>query len=466
MKGLECSESSLSELARDGATRRFDAEFFSQRFIANEEALLRSGLGLERLADITTEIDVGHVGLMVHEYRDDGVPLLQTQNIHQFSIETSDTVRITDRFHQRLKKSQVFPGDCLIARSGSIGNAAFVTDEDPQPLNSADIIIVRADERKVTNGYLAGFLNSRIGALQIERLSSGGVQGHINLKAIEHLIVPVPSLGLQLAIHRTVLSGLQQRRKSLALLGDADELLSDALGLKGVVSSDPQVYTQKASMVLEARRCDAELFSPRVSRLLRRLRTDGLTIGDVAPLRSERFVPSRVGSFDYIEIGGLNGDGSAKTQKTPMAEAPSRATSSVRQNDVITSTVRPIRRLSALIAADQDKAVCSSGFVVLEPTEVAAEVLLTYLRLQPICELMDLYTSASMYPAISAQDVLKLPFRRVAPDIEERIVEAVQSSRAARVHAEHLLETAKIAVEVAIEQSERGALTYLSERGA
>ena len=38
------------------------------------------------------------------------------------------------------------------------------------------------------------------------------------------------------------------------------------------------------------------------------------------------------------------------------------------------------------------------------------EVLLTYLRLPVFCELINLHTTASMYPAIAATDLLALPF--------------------------------------------------------
>ncbi|MGA7933059.1 MAG: hypothetical protein WCA35_05890 [Kovacikia sp.] len=85
-------------------------------------------------------------------------------------------------------------------------------------------------------------------------------------------------------------------------------------------------------------------------------------------------------------------------------EAPSRAQWIVRKDDVITSTVRPIRRLTALIERNQDGYVCSSGFAVFQPAKVQPEVLLVYLRLPIICEILDLHTTASMYPAISTNE--------------------------------------------------------------
>lgn len=135
-------------------------------------------------------------------------------------------------------------------------------------------------------------------------------------------------------------------------------------------------------------------------------------------------------------------------------------------NDIITSTVRPIRRLSAQIDPDQNGYVCSSGFVVLEPTGIRPELLLTFLRLPIICELMDLLASASMYPAISEAEILGLPLPSVDDATEKAVVAAVQEGRAARARAHSLLDAAKRAVEIAIEDSEVAALAYLDKMGA
>ena len=135
-------------------------------------------------------------------------------------------------------------------------------------------------------------------------------------------------------------------------------------------------------------------------------------------------------------------------------------------NDIITSTVRPIRRLSAQIDPDQNGYVCSSGFVVLEPTGIRPEMLLTFMRLPIICELMDLLASASMYPAISEAEILGLPLPSVDDATEKAVVAAVQEGRAARARAHSLLDAAKRAIEIAIEDSEVAALAYLDKMGA
>ena len=74
---------------------------------------------------------------------------------------------------------------------------------------------------------------------------------------------------------------------------------------------------------------------------------------------------------------------------------------------------------------------------------------------------MDLHTSASLYPAISERDLLSLPIPRIDEKTQATICSAVLSARRARDQAAELLESAKRAVEIAIEDSEAAALKYL-----
>ncbi len=88
---------------------------------------------------------------------------------------------------------------------------------------------------------------------------------------------------------------------------------------------------------------------------------------------------------------------------------------------------------------------------------------MTYLRLPVFCELMDLHTSASLYPAISDADLLALPFPVIPQAASNEIVSAVRTAHAAREQAHSLLTQAKRAVEIAIEDSEAAALRFLKE---
>ena len=165
---------------------RFDAEFYKPEFLDTDRTL--SAIDGVKLRDVVNKIDVGHVGPMVRHYSETGVLLLQTQNVREFFLELGNSVRVTPAFHANLVKSQVHMGNILIARSGSIGSAAIYLGN--AVINSADIIIVQIDNPRVNSLYAVTFMNTQYGSAQLVRFASGGVQGHVNLRILEHFRIP------------------------------------------------------------------------------------------------------------------------------------------------------------------------------------------------------------------------------------------------------------------------------------
>ncbi len=245
----------------------------------------------------------------------------------------------------------------------------------------------------------------------------------------------------------------------------AEDLLLSELGLQDWQPTEKTVAVKSfAESFLSSGRLDAEYYQPKQQKVMAIMRQSGLCIGDVAPLVKRKFQPDKQGEFNYIEIGNLGGEGFANSETVAMDEAPSRAQWIVKPNDVITSTVRPIRRLSALIEPEQANYICSSGFAVLKPTKIEPEVLLVYLRSPIVCEVLDLHTTASMYPAISTEDLLKIPITLPKESTRQKIIEKVRESRKAQEQSKQLLEIAKTGVELAIETDEATATIWINEQ--
>ena len=70
--------------------------------------------------------------------------------------------------------------------------------------------------------------------------------------------------------------------------------------------------------------------------------------------------------------------------------------------------------------------------------------------LHMVCELLDLHTTASMYPAISTADLIQIPISLPDADTREQVVSKVHQSFDARREARRLLHEAKTMVEQAI----------------
>lgn len=398
----------------------------------------------------------GYLVLRMHEF--DGIFAgLPTAHCSNFDIE--------DYEKHRLRKN-----DVLICRTNGnpklIGKSTLVA-KDYEYVYESHLFKVCPNDEYINSSALTVFLNSVYGRMEIDKLSMQGNQANFSLAKFKELRIPKFSKIFQKNLDKVVYQSFSNKEFSSEKLFQADTLLMDSLGLKKLAPclKSVNIKSFKDSFDITGR-LDAEYYQPKYENLLKLLRKDDLTIADVAPVRSERFQKTPDTNFQYFEIGGLSGDGRVASETVACADAPSRASQRVRKDDIITSTVRPIRRLSALVAAAQDGYVCSSGFVVLEPKQIAAEVLLVYLRLPAICELMDLHTSASLYPAISEKDLSALPIPKIPDDVQRKIAALVQQSFTLKAQSERLLDAAKRAVEIAIEQDEAAGMAYLAREGA
>ena len=459
LKGLEVSEVQLSEL---NLSDRADAEYVSKENLRIER-LVRH-LPHKKLGSLCELTASAFYPAATQLYGGTGTPFVRCVDCIDFplisTLQDESFERLPEYFvaaHQSIRS--VKKGELVITKVGSPCYASVVHEHAEVALSRT--VLGAVNIRDADPYYLMVFLRSYHGFSQLMRQREQTIQFQLTLERVRDVDVFMPSKAFQQRVAGMARSSFEVLKSGRDALGEAENKLFENLGLDTWRPPEAAGYFSNSRDVFTAGRLDAEFFAPRVAGLLALLGRDGLTIADVAPARHDRFTPALSGSFRYIEIGGLDSDGVSQSEEVPHRHAPSRATQYVCAGDVITSTVRPIRRLSAVIGADQHHAVCSSGFVVLQPKTVSPEVLLTYLRLRSVCELMDLHTSATMYPAISEADLLALPIPNIPETTQRAIEKSVQAARQAKARATQHLDAAKRAVEIAIEDSEAAALQFL-----
>ena len=460
MEGLEASILTFSIVKENNRDIRIDSSYFSQAALAADALIGKQNP--QAVHEVASDVrSFGAYALTNEfEYQDEGIPFLRGTNYVDDFINFTDVLRISPEAHQLLHKSEVLPGMVLLSMSGSVGSVAVALNSWEYPINSNQDIakIIPSD---ISPFYLAVFLSSSFGRTQINRLPVGSVQQHIFLWMIERIQIPRFDPNFEAAIASMARTAYETYEAVSRYFSKAEGTLLTALGLADWTPPEPLSYTARASEAFAAGRLDAQFFAPRIQALLDLLSRDGISVGDLTIPRRHKFRPETCERFHYIEIGSIDDTGAAESVQLASADAPSRAVWHVKPDDIITSTVRPIRRLSAQIAPEQDGYVCSSGFVVLQPRSIAPELLLTYLRLPVICELLDLYASASMYPAINDTHILTLPIPKIDMAIEAQIVGNMRDAKAAKVQATQLREAAKLAVDIAIEESEANAIRFL-----
>jgi restriction endonuclease S subunit len=432
-----------------GSVLRMDPEFWHPQFLRAEKLIL--GLPHEKLGEVVISLKKGVFNILADSYVEQGIPFYRSSNVGAIMPKDSDLVYISEKRHADEKKTALKRGDIMLAKTGKEAASVVLVRECNV---SQDVIAIRPNRECINPFYLAVFLNTKPGILEMRRWFQGQVQMHLSLPDAREILIPIIDSKSQKGIESLVIASELQQKKSFSAIADAELLLLDALGLDQFDPTSQKCYSQRYRRIQAEGRFDAEYFSPKYQRIIKRLREEGRTLSDVARLAERVFSPTLATGSDtlrYIEIGSLTGDGRAECETIQVADAPSRATWIVKPGDIITSTVRPIRRLTAIISEAQDGCVCSSGFAVLTPkpgdSGIEPEVLLAYLRLPIICEILNLYTTASMYPAIPVQRLMQIPI--LVPDnaARKQIVDKVQASFEARCESARLLKLAKQTVE-------------------
>lgn len=452
-------EYSIVQYSALAGALRLDAEYYRPSFLEQSRTL--QALSTKPLVELCEKIDVGFVSSMTAHFVDDGIPLLRTQNVGEFLVNTeSGLVKIDETFHQKLKKSQVSPGQVLVARSGSIG-AAAVVPTGFLAANSADIIILQPKPELLPE-YLAAFLNSRYGKFQILRGSSGGIQGHINLFSLEQLTVPVLEPAEQQRIQEIVLRGIREVENSRDLYKKAEQLLLDTLGVQNleVEEDGPAIATVMMSQIREAERLDAEYFQPKYEQLAKLLRSFGsVPFGECIITISPRFDPQNEPDkqFSYVELANIDASIGIVHGTTQIIgrDAPSRARRTLATGDVIVSSVEGSLEKAALVHESETGFIASTGFFQLRSSQIFPEVMLVLVRSIIFRAQLQQRTTGTILSAIPSKSLQSILVPVLESQSQREIASLVRQSHEARQQAQVCFDEAKRLVETTIEQQAR-----------
>jgi restriction endonuclease S subunit len=190
---------------------RIDAEYYKPEYlILNSKLKVQNSKFLDDLSQIITK---GETPLWRGDvYISKGIPFLRVVNFINEELDLSDIVYIPEFVHERMKRSQLKPGDVLLSMAGRIGTAVIVLEELKVANINQAIAKIRLKEGLINKYYLIVFLNSKYGLYQSLRKASGGVQNNINFEDIKSIKIPTPSQSFQQKIEKMVKEAQEKRK--------------------------------------------------------------------------------------------------------------------------------------------------------------------------------------------------------------------------------------------------------------
>ena len=325
----------------------------------------------------------------------------------------------------------------------------------------SDTLIIRSGT--LNPFFLAIFLNTKYGTALIERGKYGSAQPHIAPPFLYQ--IPVPNCeNLQAEIEKTYLRSKEITELSKTRYAETQTLLLSELGLANWQPKHKLAFaTDYASMEL-AERIDADYFQPKYADIERGIKnySNGHTsIRNEFEQNTSTFEIETEKLYRYVEIGSVNvSTGEIVAEEILGKDLPANAKRVLEKGDIIVSKVRTYR--GAITTIQEDEYVGSGAFCILRKNgQINKETLFTCLRSKLFLTWSWKPNAGTSYPTLDDDDILDFPIPILSKEKQAEIQQKVVESFNLRKHAKDLLECAKRAVEIAIEQNEQTAIDWL-----
>ena len=401
-------------------------------------------------------------------YQATGIPFIRIENIKDgFYINNSDIIYISPADNERIKNSELSQGDIVLSKVGNtIGFFAEVSEDIGVCNISENNIGIKltgfTDSKKA---IILTYLNTHIAKSLTLRRISGNAQPKLNVGDVCEIPIPIFNTEFEKAIEFFLQKSKKNRKDAINSDSVAEQLLLQELGLTDWQPDDEFVATKTFADFQTSGRLDAEYYQPKYQAIAEKLaQYNNGTVSCENVLTNAMTKLTSGTEYCYLELADIGKSGEINSCTHDIAEnLPSRARQKVKTNDVIVSSVEGSLASCALITEDYNNAICSTGFHVLRSTEINPETLLLLMKSSPIQALLKQGCSGTILTAIlpDALKTIKLPLIR--KEVQNELAAKVQESFALRKESKRLLDLAKHAVEIAIEQGEAAAMNLMEE---
>jgi type I restriction enzyme, S subunit len=456
-------------------TWRLDSTFYSK--INLQASMKLDLLGAKPITEFANVSDGNHMSISEHFVEVGGVPYYRGQDIYHFFIEQSKTpTRIDEKiFHSKIMaRSLLRQGDVLMSIVGAIiGNLSLVkTNVDATC--SCKLAILRP--KTISPELLAIFLKSYFGQVQVQKFKRGTAQTGLILEDFDQIIIPEFSNEFQDEIIRLVQSAFNLTNDALQKYNEAEALL---LGAVNMVNFTPltggiNIKSYKDSFVSTCR-LDAEYYQPKYEQLITRIKSQPYaSLIELVKIKKSIEPGSDAYSDDgnglpFLRVADYSKFGLTRPQK-------SLNNAFVAENNRFIDMLKP-KKNTILFSKDgsvgeayclrEDADFITSGAVLHLDIRDTSELLPEYLTLVLNSTLVKMQAERDAGGSIILHWRLDEIENTIVPLVDlpaqAKIADLVNESFSLKGESEQILNVAKRAVEIAIEQNENAGMKYIRE---
>lgn len=471
MDGLECSEIQFSDIDLGD---RIDSEYYTKNYIHISDQL--SKVNTDKLGNMVSIVASAFYPAATHLYSEGNIPFARCVDCVSYPIITADQdnkfEKIPLKFGEENKGiSFIKKNEIIITKVGTPCYASILTDYEEIALSRTVLGLTHINH--IEPNYLMIFLRCKYGFEQLFRQRELTIQYQLTLPRVRAIDVYLAGLELQQVINHLCSTSKDLQQKSNSLYYQSENILMSYIGVNDIANNNTWTIQSYNKSYEKTGRLDAEYYQPKYDNLFNLL-------GYITckPLGGDRGLVNIKKSIEpgseYYQSDGVPfirvSDISKFEIEDPEIHLPLDIVDNIEDLYPEKDTILFSKDGSVGIAykVEDRMEIITSGALLHLTINNQDEILPDYLTLvlnSPIVQLQaERDTNGAIIQHWKPSEIEKVVIPVLDMDKQIEISDKVKESFALRKKSKQLLEDAKRAVELAIEQDEESAIEWLKDR--
>lgn len=479
MGGLNAAILPLSSVSDNNEKLRLDSGYFDKQ--ALHSIGLLDGTTTESLGSVASTLRKGIFDIKADTYVEEGegIPFVRIGDMRDGLIEANSTAWISYEAHAKEVKTRLRFGDIALSKTGYAA-ASFINLDECNV--SQDVVAVKLSKeglKRFKSGFVVSYLNSKIGLPTMHRFFQGNVQQHLSLDDAKKIELPCLSDKLQERVHKCVLRANELFCVARSRFISAEDTLLEALGLSNWMPPKPLTHITNVNEVIAAERWDSEHFKGKFKEARDQLEKSGamcfVQLGDLLDYLTNGHTPHRhdlsVGEVPFLtaeHIDDYTVDYQSGKRILTEHHLGELARTALMGGDVL-MTIKGRVGNAALVDEEPPTANINQDVALLRFKNNAPPIwyLLSFINSRFGKLEVEKWSTGQINPFLGLYNLRKIEVplfdKEFMTWVGDQTRVGIQASLTIKQEAQSLLDAAKRAVEIAIEDSEAAALRYLRE---
>lgn len=409
-----------------------------------------------------------------------GYPIYRMNEMHNMlcdiDVDKYADISKDDYAHFALKQ-----GDILFNRTNSfewVGRTGvyYPTSNNEERTFASYLVRLNPTQETILPEYLCAFLNSRYGVWDIKRRARQSInQTNVNPEEVKEIDIPLLRMDIQLKIQEYFKFANALRLQSRLAYDEANHHLNQLLGIDNLALTDETITEKKYSDFVCSTRLDAEYYQPKYEVLHQYLRSNPWgykKLSEIASTYRGDLISDELYCNNSLRPAYIRGADISSNVLLPdkcvyiddyfIPNKEFRC----QYNDIVFAMIGSVGTLARVTEEFEGSFVSNNLGVIRinKGSNICAEYLHVLLTSPKIGKLLfEQKEMRTAQPKISDKDILDFIVPTIPNDCQLEIKELIDKSFALRNESNRLLELAKTAVEIAIEQGENKAMEILNK---